>query len=40
MALIITVSYLAPIETTVVIVGTNDLHGKVFPTPLFRPDTK
>ena len=39
MALIISVSYLAQIETTVVIVGTNDIHGKVYPTPLFRPDT-
>ena len=24
----------------IVIMGTNDLNGKVYPTKLFRPDTK
>lgn len=27
-------------ETTVAIIGTNDIHGKAFPTMLSRPDTE
>lgn len=31
--------YLGEQFTTIVIIGTNDLHGKVYPTRLFRSDT-
>ena len=38
--LIILPIYLVPDYTTIVIVGTNDLHGKVYPTTLFRADNQ
>lgn len=32
--------YLIKKEQAIVIIGTNDIHGKVYPTKLFRSDTR
>lgn len=38
--LIILPIYLIPDTTTIAIIGTNDIHGKVYPTFLFRADNQ